>query len=85
VAAVGTLALDHHEFTVTVGEGGAIALDFGATRGKLPPIVTAVRVTHGRISRQVDAGHADGSSSRVRTSVNATVNAVLRRTPGCHW
>ena len=46
VAAVGTLALDHREFTVTVGQGGAVAVDFGAHRGKLPPIVNAVRVTH---------------------------------------
>ena len=46
VAAVGTLALDHREFEVTVVEGGAIAIDFGAIRGKLPPIVTSVRVTH---------------------------------------
>lgn len=46
VAAVGTLTLDHREFTATVGAGGAIALDFGAQRGKLPPIVNAVRVTH---------------------------------------
>ncbi len=46
VAAVGTLALDHREFEVAVVEGGAIAIDFGAIRGKLPPIVTSVRVTH---------------------------------------
>ena len=46
VAAVGTLALDHREFTVTMGQGGAVAVDFGAHRGKLPPIVNAVRVTH---------------------------------------
>ncbi len=46
VAAVGTLAVDHREFTVTVGAAGVIALDFGALRGKLPPIVNAVRVTH---------------------------------------
>jgi len=45
VAAVGALTLDHREFTVTVGAGGAIAIDFGARRGKLPPIVTAMRVT----------------------------------------
>ena len=46
VAAVGALALDHREFTVTVGQGGAVAVDFGATRDKLPPVVNAVRVTH---------------------------------------
>ncbi|MET0866312.1 MAG: carboxypeptidase regulatory-like domain-containing protein [Nakamurella sp.] len=46
VAAVGTLALDHREFPVTVPANGAIAIDFGALRGKLPPTVTAVRVTH---------------------------------------
>ena len=46
VAAVGTLTLDHREFTATVAAGGAIAVDFGAQRGKLPPIVNAVRVTH---------------------------------------
>ena len=46
VAAVGTLALDQHEFTVEVAAGGAIAVDFGAKRGKLPPIVSAVRITH---------------------------------------
>ena len=46
VAAVGTLALDHREFDGRGREGGAIAIDFGAMRGKLPPIVTSVRVTH---------------------------------------
>ena len=46
MVAVGTLALDHREFEVAVVVGGAIAIDFGATRGKLPPIVTSVRVTH---------------------------------------
>ena len=60
VAAVGALTLDHREFTVTVGAGGAIAIDFGARRGKLPPIVTAVRVTTDRISWQVDGSQPRG-------------------------
>ncbi|HEY0639389.1 MAG TPA: carboxypeptidase regulatory-like domain-containing protein [Pseudonocardiaceae bacterium] len=46
VAAVGTMAADHREFQVTVPEGGAIAIDFGAIRGQLPPTVNGVRVTH---------------------------------------
>ena len=46
VAAVGTLTLDHHQFTVAVAESGSIAVDFGAHRGKLPPAITALQVTH---------------------------------------
>lgn len=46
VAAVGTLTLDHREFTATVADNGYLAIDLGARRGKLPPALTGIRVTH---------------------------------------
>ncbi len=46
VAAVGTLTADTRTFWVTVADGGSITIDFGSYRGKLPPYVNAVRVTH---------------------------------------
>jgi Malectin domain len=46
VAAVGNLTADHRIFTVTVAQGGSIIVSFGAKRGKLPPIINMVRVTH---------------------------------------
>ena len=45
-AEVGTLAADTRTFWVTVDEGGSIVIEFGAYRGKLPPYVSGVRVTH---------------------------------------
>ena len=46
VAAVGNLTADHRIFTVTVAEGGSIQVSFGAKKGKLPPIINALRITH---------------------------------------
>ncbi|CRK58561.1 Copper binding protein, plastocyanin/azurin family [Alloactinosynnema sp. L-07] len=45
-ARVGTLTADVHEFWVTVPEGGSIAIELAALRGKKPPVLNAVRVTH---------------------------------------
>ncbi|SDC66926.1 carboxypeptidase regulatory-like domain-containing protein [Actinokineospora iranica] len=45
-ARVGTMAADRREFWVTVPEGGSIAVELAALRGKLPPVLNAVRVTH---------------------------------------
>ncbi|WP_197523026.1 carboxypeptidase regulatory-like domain-containing protein [Actinokineospora pegani] len=45
-ARVGTLAADVHEFWVTVPEGGSIAVELAALRGKQPPVLNAIRVTH---------------------------------------
>ena len=46
VASVGAMTADHRVFTVEVAEGGSIAVDFGARRGQLPPVINGVRVTH---------------------------------------
>jgi subtilisin family serine protease len=45
-AAVGVLTADRKSFTVTVAQGGSIDIAFGAQRGKQPPIVNSLRVTH---------------------------------------
>jgi hypothetical protein len=45
-AEVGTLAADRHSFFVTVSEGGSNRVDFGAYKGKLPPFVNTIRITH---------------------------------------
>jgi hypothetical protein len=45
-AAVGTLAADRKTFTVTVAQGGSIDVSFGTRKGKQPPIINSVRVTH---------------------------------------
>ena len=46
VAAVGNLTADHRIFTVTVAEGGSISVELGAKKGKLPPIINGLRITH---------------------------------------
>lgn len=45
-AAVGTLAADRKTFNVTVAQGGSIDVFFGSRKGKQPPIVNSLRVTH---------------------------------------
>ena len=42
---VGSRAADRHVFLVTVAEGGAIDVQFGAKQGFLPPVINAIRVT----------------------------------------
>ncbi|MGQ0841826.1 carboxypeptidase regulatory-like domain-containing protein [Actinokineospora sp.] len=43
---VGALTADRHEFWVTVEEGGSIAVELAALRGKQPPVLNNVRITH---------------------------------------
>ncbi|WP_436499822.1 S8 family serine peptidase [Actinokineospora sp. HUAS TT18] len=45
-ARVGSLTADSHEFWVTVPEGGSIAVDLAAEKGKLPPVINSLRITH---------------------------------------
>lgn len=45
-ASVGVLTADTHEFWVTVPEGGSIAVELTALRGKGVPVINALRVTH---------------------------------------
>lgn len=46
VAAVGSRTADHREFTVTVPEGGSIAVDLGPLQSHLPPTLNGIRITH---------------------------------------
>ncbi|OLR91734.1 hypothetical protein BJP25_25290 [Actinokineospora bangkokensis] len=45
-AAVGALAADTRQFWVSVPQGGSISVELAAQRGKLPPVINALRVTH---------------------------------------
>lgn len=45
-ASVGTLAADRKTFTVTVPANGTIEVFFGSRKGKQPPIINSLRVTH---------------------------------------
>jgi subtilisin family serine protease len=45
-AAVGVLTADRRTFNVTVAQGGTIDVFFGARRGKQPPVINSLRVTH---------------------------------------
>jgi subtilisin family serine protease len=45
-AAVGALAADRKTFNVTVPANGTIEVFFGARKGKQPPIINSLRVTH---------------------------------------
>ncbi|WP_219994686.1 carboxypeptidase regulatory-like domain-containing protein [Actinokineospora spheciospongiae] len=45
-ATVGTLTADTREFWVTVPEGGSISVELAALRGKQPPVVNSIRLTH---------------------------------------
>ena len=45
-ARVGVLAADTHQFWVTVPEGGSIAVELAALRGKSVPVINSLRVTH---------------------------------------
>ena len=45
-ASVGVLAADRKTFTVTVPAHGTIEVFFGARKGKQPPIINSLRVTH---------------------------------------
>ena len=45
-ASVGTLAADRKTFTVTVPANGTIEVFFGSRKGKQPPIINSLRITH---------------------------------------
>jgi hypothetical protein len=45
-ARVGSFTADVQTFTATVGEGGSITVDLAGRKGKLPPVLNSVRITH---------------------------------------
>jgi subtilisin family serine protease len=45
-ARVGTYEADTQVFTVTVADGGSVTVDLASRKGKLPPVLNTVRITH---------------------------------------